>query len=135
MALIFSHPTTPGLHPHRTPVDQRKRALAASAAILVFFVLVAASCPPQRVAYDSIDIATAVVQTSVTVFKDLKAQGKFTDADEVKVRAAYAKFQVSAEAARVLAQNASQKETALKQINDAAAEIMKLLGTFGIGVK
>jgi len=103
--------------------------------IVVLALVSCASMPPDRIAYNTIDGAKASVEAAVKAWGDLYQQGRYTDADREKVKAAYQKFEAAVAVAVDLARVASddaQKRNALAYLNAAAADIMQLLREFDV---
>lgn len=112
--------------------------LLARAVLALFLVSVMTACasmPPDRIAYNSIDGAKAGVNAALRAWNDLYQQGRYTDADRDKVKAAYEKFEasvaVSVDIAKV-ATDEDQKRNAMAYVNAAASDLMALLRAFDV---
>ena len=107
-----------------------------SSTLVVILAVMAVACsgvPPSRVAFNSIQDATVGVQTAVQSFNALYQQGKFTDADREKVKAAYEKFQRVALLANSISSAATDPNapvTALTVINAAADDFFNAVRIF-----
>ena len=91
--------------------------------------------PPDRVAYNTIDGAKEGVTAAVKAWGSLYQQGRYTDADRERVKAAYAKFEAAVAVAVDIAKTATndqQKTNALAYVNAAAADLMRLLREFEV---
>ena len=119
----------------------------------VVLMLSAASCPPDRAAYNTIDTAADAVQAALVAFNEvyqaamLPVDGEaaetlaarratWTDRRN-RAKDAYEKFQVTARSAAILAKEATDAEhrtSAVKLASDAATEAIKIIQAFR-GVK
>jgi hypothetical protein len=111
-----------------------RQVLAATAVVLACVISACASLPPDRIAYNSIEGAVVGTQAAVKAFNELYQAGKYTDADRLKVRAAYEKFQKAAALAAAVAQAATtpeQSHSALAIINAAGDELLALIRSLG----
>lgn len=115
----------------------RKRTFISLALVTILFAVACASTPPDRIAYTSINAAVDAVQTALKVWNEqfyspgVKLDPATWNAKRDQVQAAYTKFQASANLAVTLAQDVTQKDNALKVVNDAAAPVIALLQSFG----
>lgn len=111
------------------------------AAVLVLTMLVGCASSPDRVAFNSIDGAISAAQAGVAAFKTLYNEGvkspdpvvvqRWKDND-VKARAAYAKFQKAALVATDVAAGLGQKDSALTIVSNAYADLIETLRAFGV---
>lgn len=113
----------------------RSRGFAALAIFLVLALSACASMPPDRIAYNSVEGAKDGVAAAVKAWGDLYTQGRYTEADREKVKAAYEKFEaavaISVDIAKV-ATNDEQKRNAMAYVNAAASDLMRLLREFDL---
>ena len=116
-----------------------RRRVALSAALAVFFLL-SAAChkPAARLAYDSIDGATTLVQASLRAFNVLYQQGLATEADRLKAKGYYETFQKVAIGASYVAEAATTPEeraAAIKQTGDAAVAAARQIDDLSAAAK
>jgi hypothetical protein len=123
--------------PHPLGGHSAGLVVAVLLALAAYGFLGCASAPPDRVAKTSIEACIDAAQTAVVAFKDMKAHGQIADPDgakEAKVRAAYAKFSISAQEAVELAKDIAQKDSAVAIANKALADLIPILQAFGVNI-
>ena len=96
------------------------RPILPTLLVAAFFLCTAASCPPQRVAFNTVDSASTAVLVASATFNACYQTGPCTEAQRVKVKAAYEKYQLAAEAA-VFAIGSATVEGTSAQMAEASA--------------
>lgn len=104
-------------------------------ASVVLLVLLFAACTSARAPLTTIEACVDAAQGAVSAFKMMKASGKIADADgqkELKVRAAYAKFQAMITLAIDVARDPRQTNTAIGLANAGLNDLLPVLEGFGV---
>jgi hypothetical protein len=108
----------------------RQRSIAV---LVLLCFLAACASGPERISYTSINGAVDAVQTALKAWHEgfyqpgLKVDPTKWNTRRDAIGDKYAAFQKSAHLAATLAQDVSQRETAIKTISDAAADLIALI--------
>lgn len=122
------------ISPRAGGIARTSRTAAAGSILLlaaVVFFVGCASTPPDRIAYNTLDDATAGVLTGMKTFNEFYQAGKATEEQRTKVLGWYAKWQAAARLAVKIAPQATAPDPNLVAIAlNSAAELVGLIRQF-----